>query len=224
MWYADTGSILQIAESAASHPEAIMSESAYQPPVKVFYSYSHKDEVLRNELEKHLTLLQRQGVIAGWYDRRISVGTEWSGEIDGHLRTAEVILLLVSTDFMASDYCYDIEMKLAMTRHEARGARVIPIILRPVDWKGAPFGKLQALPTDGKPVTIWTNQDEAFLDVTEGIRAAIGDMRAKAVIKSRPGASMGPTVGALPAVWNVPHRRNPNSPGVGLCWIACGRR
>jgi tetratricopeptide (TPR) repeat protein len=141
--------------------------------VEVFYSYSHLDEALRQELVKHLSNLERQKVITGWHDRKITAGTEWSGAIDEHLDSAHVILLLISADFMASPYCNDIEVKRAMERHEAGEARVIPVILRPCDWNGAPFSKLQALPTDAKPVTSWDNQDEAFLDIVKGIRRAV---------------------------------------------------
>ena len=100
---------------------------------------------------KHLGILKRQGVIRDWHDRKITAGTEWKGQIDHHLDTAGVILLLVSADFIASDYCYDVEMKRALERHDTGEARVIPVILRPVDgWQAAPFGKLQAAPTDGQ--------------------------------------------------------------------------
>jgi TIR domain/CHAT domain len=145
--------------------------------VEVFFSYSHQDEKLRDELEKHLSLLKRQGVITGWHDRQISAGKEWSHEIDSHLDTAKVILLLVSSAFIASNYCWDVEVTRAMERHEKREARVIPIILKPVDWKSAPFAKLQALPKDAKAVTKWGNRDEAFVSITQGIRAAIKDLR-----------------------------------------------
>ena len=145
-------------------------------PIEVFFSYSHKDEELRDELEKHLSILKRQGVITGWHDRRIGAGREWEGEIDTHLDTAHVILLLISADFLASDYCYDKEMKRAMERHEAGEARVIPVILRPVVWRGAPFGKLQALPKDALPVTEWPNRDKAFENVAQGIQAAVGEL------------------------------------------------
>src|SRR5262249_54148473 len=124
-------------------------------PIEIFYSYSHKDEDLRNELEKHLSVLKRNGVIAAWHDRRIVPGAEWRGEIDKHLEASNVSLLLVSSDFLASDYCYEIEMKRAMERHAQGTARVIPIILRMCDWHDAPFGKLQALPKDGKPIKAW---------------------------------------------------------------------
>ena len=96
--------------------------------VELFYSYPHRDEELRNELDKHLSILKRQGVIDGWHDRRILAGKEWEGEIDEHLNTAHVVLLLISSDFIASDYCYDVEMKRAMERHEAGEALVIPIL------------------------------------------------------------------------------------------------
>jgi tetratricopeptide (TPR) repeat protein len=141
--------------------------------VEVFYSYAHEDEKLRDELVKHLANLRRQGVITEWYDRDISAGKEWEGEIKQHLDSARVILLLISPDFMNSDYSNDVEVKRAMERHEAGDARVIPIILRPVDWEGAPFSKLQALPTDAKPVTSWDDPDEAFLSVVKAIRKAL---------------------------------------------------
>lgn len=142
---------------------------------KIFLCYAHEDEALLNKLKVHLKPLQRQGMIDIWYDRNISAGTEWGREIDKHLNTAQVILLLVSPDFLASDYCYTIEMQRAIERHDLGEATVIPIILRHVYWQGAPFGKLQALPKDGKPVVSsdWNNWDEAFFDVSEGIRKAV---------------------------------------------------
>jgi len=144
--------------------------------VEVFFSYSHKDEELRDELSKHLAMLMRQRVIAAWHDRRIGAGKEWQNEIDERLNTADIILLLISSDFLASDYCYDVEVKTAMKRHDDGEARVIPVILRPVDWKGAPFGKLQSLPKDARPVTDWPNRDKAFENVAQGIRVAAEEL------------------------------------------------
>src|SRR4029450_9084620 len=106
-------------------------------PIDVFYSYSHKDEVLRERLETHLKLLKRQGIVQDWHDRRISAGSEWEGQINQYLESAHIILLLISADFLASDYCYDKEMQRALARHEAGEARVIPIMLRSVDLTGA---------------------------------------------------------------------------------------
>ena len=147
-------------------------------PISLFYSYSHKDEAFRDELETHLSLLKRQGVILDWHDRRITAGTEWKGQIDHNLDTADVILLLVSADFIASDYCYDKEMTRALERHDRAEARVIPVILRSVHgWQDAPFAKLGAAPTDGRPVTSWPNRDEAFADVAGHIRRAVEELQ-----------------------------------------------
>lgn len=146
--------------------------------VSLFFSYAHSDEKLRDELAKHLKLLERQHVISTWHDRSIAAGSEWNDEIDDHLRRADIILLLISADFLASDYSYEVEVETALARHARGEATVIPVILRPVDWKSSKFGKLQALPRDGKPITTFENQDTAFEQVTLGIRAAIEKLSA----------------------------------------------
>jgi len=143
----------------------------------LFFSYSHRDETLRDELEIHLTMLKRQGVITTWHDRRIGAGKEFGKEISHYLEEAEIILLLVSPDFLASDYCYDVEMARALDRHETHEACVIPVILRPCDWHNAPFAKLLAVPKDGKPVTKYPNQDDAFLEIAGAIRVAANKLR-----------------------------------------------
>ena len=151
--------------------------SRLQPDaVELFYSYSHRDEELREQLENHLTILKRQGVITDWHDRKISAGREWEGEIHEHLNTAHIILLLVSSDFLASDYCYDIEMNRAMERHDAGEARVIPIILRYVDWEDEPISRLMALPREAKPVTKWEDRDEAFTNIARGIKKVVEEL------------------------------------------------
>ncbi|MCS6192057.1 DnaB-like helicase C-terminal domain-containing protein [Shewanella baltica] len=141
--------------------------------VSIFYSYSHKDEKLRDDLETHLSLLLRKGLISSWHDRCISAGQEWATEIDNNIRSADIILLLVSSDFIASEYCYGKELAIAIDNHEANKSIVIPVILRPTDWEGAPFAKLQALPADAKAVTSWSNYDEAWLNVVKGIKKSI---------------------------------------------------
>lgn len=140
---------------------------------KLFFSYSHADEALRNELEKHLSILKRQGFIEPWHDRRIGAGGEFAREISQNLEAADVILLLVSTDFLNSDYCYDIEMKRAIERHEAGEARVIPVILRPCHWRDTPLGKLLATPPDGKAVKSFPSLDDAFVEVVSDIKQAL---------------------------------------------------
>lgn len=149
--------------------------------IEVFYSYAQPDEPYRNELEKHLSILKRQGFIATWHYRKITAGTEWEREIDKHLNKAQLILLLVSPDFIASDYCYDVEVKRALERHELGEARVIPIILRPIEWQYTPFSKLQALPSNNKPVISWSGRvgrDNAFQDIAKGIRAVVKELQA----------------------------------------------
>ncbi|MFQ4136021.1 COR domain-containing protein [Nodosilinea sp. PGN35] len=141
--------------------------------LRLFFSYSHKDDLLREQLETHLKLLQRQGLIQPWHDRRILPGDEWVNEIDENLNRADIILLLISPDFMFSDYCYDIEMTRAMERHEKREAKVIPIILRAVDREGTPFSKLSWLPQNGVPVDQWENRDAAWLNVETGLKRVI---------------------------------------------------
>jgi hypothetical protein len=154
---------------------------------KIFFCYAHEDEPLLKKLKSHLRSLQRGGLIEVWHDRDSSAGTEWEQEIKAQLNTAQIILLLVSPDFMDSDYCYGIEMKRAMERHERGEARVIPVILRRVYWEGAPFGKLQALPTDAKPITSheWQSQDDAFYDVAKGVREAIEHLTPKGTVQER---------------------------------------
>jgi len=143
---------------------------------KLFFSYSHKDAGYRDELEIHLTALKRQGVIETWHDRRIGAGKEFDTEISQNLDNAEIILLLVSPYFIASDYCYDVEVKRAMDRHRRGDARVIPVILEPCDWQRLPFGKLLATPTDGKPVAKFPNKNDGFLEVTIAIRKAVEEL------------------------------------------------
>jgi hypothetical protein len=147
--------------------------SVHIGPITLFYSYSHRDEPLRDDLEESLALLKRQRLISSWHDRMIGAGDDWKGEIDKNLEEAQIILLLVSSSFLASDYCWDVETKRAIERHDRGEAKVIPIILRPCDWRGSLFGKLQALPRDAKAVTSWTNRDEAWTDVARGIRSLV---------------------------------------------------
>ncbi|MFC3627777.1 toll/interleukin-1 receptor domain-containing protein [Vogesella amnigena] len=139
----------------------------------IFFSYSHKDEVLRNELEAHLALLKHEGLVEAWHDRRIVAGDVVDDAIFSELEAADIILLLVSSDFINSPYCYSREMARAMERHHAGLARVIPVILRHCDWNRAPFGKLLAAPRDGKPVASWADRDEALADVARQVRKAV---------------------------------------------------
>src|SRR6266516_4006866 len=167
-------------------------------PFTIFCSYAHKDEALCRQLQTHLRVLERQGRLFLWHDRLIAAGSEWVKAIDEHLTAASLILLLISPDFFASDYCYGIEMSTALQRQQANQARVIPILLRPVHWQDAPFAYLKALPIDGKPITLWHNRDAAWTNVVTGIHQAINELYPL-------GAS---TSNAFPTIWNVPYPRN----------------
>ena len=142
-------------------------------PVNIFFCYAREDEPLLTKLKSHLVPLKRQGLIDFWYDREISAGAEWEHEISQQLNMAQIILLLVRPDFMNSDYINNVELKRAIERHERGEARVIPVILEYVYWQIDPLRKLQVLPTDGKPITGWDNKNEAFYNVTEGIRKVV---------------------------------------------------
>jgi len=117
------------------------------------------------------------GLIEAWHDRKIEAGSDWKEQIDKNLEDADIILLLVSADFIASDYCYEKEMTRALERHERNEARVIPVIVRNVNWKIAQFAKLQALPKDGKAVMTWPDRDTAWRNVSEGIERVVEEIR-----------------------------------------------
>jgi len=128
---------------------------------------------------KHLNVLHRQGVIDVFNDRRIVAGTEWAQEISLALENAQVILLLISANFLASDYAFGVETRRALSRHENGEAIVLPVLLRPVDFSDSPLASLQVLPSDGRPVSIWENQDEAWVNVIQGLRKAVSDFAMK---------------------------------------------
>ena len=180
-----------------------MSEGS---PLRLFISYCHKDVSLRVTLGDHLAALQREGVIETWHDRLISAGQEWAGEIKAELEAADIILCLVSAGFLASPYCQDKELKRALERHGAGEALVIPVILKPSDWSSSALGPLQALPANAKPVTKWSNRDEAFTSVAQGIRQAARKLAERPARSSPPASAapplpVGPT-GCAPALEN----------------------
>lgn len=142
-------------------------------PVSIFISYSHADDEFRRQLLTHLGTLKRQGVVNEWHDRLIDPGTDANREIDKNLDNADIILLLVSADFINSLYCWEVELARSMERSGAGEAVLIPIILRSVDLNDVPFASIQSLPTNRKPVDLWTNRDQAWLDVIDGIRKII---------------------------------------------------
>ena len=168
----------------------------------VFFSYSHSDERLRDRVELALKLLHREGLVEAWHDRRISPGDEVDHSIAVEMERADIVLLLLSPDFLGSDYCFDREMRRALERHRAGQTRVIPIILRPCDWLNSELRTLLALPPDGKPVTSFPDIDDAMLTISNGIRKVIGASGA-------PGRN--PPSGA----WRTPERSTPAAAAPG---------
>ena len=142
-------------------------------PIEIFFSYAHEDETLMHDVRRQLIVYDRQEIIKKWYDRKVLPGEEWMGQIDHHLTHAHIILLFVSPHFIESKYCYNVEVAEALRRHKAGLTTVIPIILRPCPWQDAPFGHLQALPQDGRAITLWRNRDEACLNVAEGVMEVV---------------------------------------------------
>ncbi len=143
--------------------------------IKLFYCYARKDKSLRDELEIHLSWVKRRYQLTTWYDREILPGEEWEQAIDKNLNTAHLILLLISPDFMNSEYAFGKEMERALKRHKEGTCRVIPILLRPTYWEDAPFSHLQLLPTNARAVTSWPNPDEAFQEVVTEISRTVKD-------------------------------------------------
>lgn len=147
--------------------------------LKVFVSYSHKDENLRAELDTHLAPLVREGLLSIWHDRKICPGESWEEAISESVESADILVALVSPDFIASDYCYGVELQTAIRRHHTREAVLVPVVIRPVDWTHTPISGIQALPKNAIPITTWDNRDEAWLSVVEGIRSTSVELLAR---------------------------------------------
>ena len=155
-------------------------------PLKLFICYSHKNEGLRDDIVTCLQPLKRRGLISAWWDGKISPGTEWARDIVEKLDAADIILLLISRHFLASDFIQEVELKRAMERHSDGKACLIPVILSDCDWQIESFGKLQVLPKDGVPITStsWGHIEQAFADFARGIRKAVEELREKSALTS----------------------------------------
>jgi DNA polymerase III delta prime subunit len=177
-------------------------------PLQIFCSCAPEDIALFSQLHAHLRLLERQDLLSIWHSRLVTAGTNWAKAIDERITNASIILLLISSDFFASDYCYGIEMQTALQRHQAKEALVIPLLLRPIDWRAAPpsLAHLPALPTNGRPITAWDDRDAAFADIAAGIRQVIqersqiaGRSRASTIVERRSNLSFRPNIFSRPA-------------------------
>ena len=163
----------QTASATASDRNRRKDAASDVPVLTAFVSYSHKDERYRQALDISLAQLKRNGLISVWYDKKILPGEQWDKEIDRNIETADIILVLVSPDLLASDYAYTREMQRAIKRHRTGLTTVIPVILRPSDWQNSPLSDLQALPSNGRPISIWSKRDQAWLDVVHGLRKLV---------------------------------------------------
>lgn len=148
-------------------------------PIEIFFSYAHEDEALMDDVRRQLIVFERNGKIIKWHDRMIPGGAEWREEIDQRLLSASIVLLFMSPHFIESQYCYEVEGRTALRRHEENRARVIPIVLRPCAWEATPFGELHAFPKDAKAISSWPNRDEACLDAARGVMAVVDSLRAE---------------------------------------------
>lgn len=145
---------------------------------RIFVSYAHEDVELKHELDKHLAGLRRSGRVEVWSDRELLAGAEWERTVAAELEGADIILLLVSADFAASDFIWDEELRVALDRHDEGSAAVVPIILRSCAWDDLPFARLQVLPPDGRPVSDHDDRDRALTEVAEGIERLVDTVRA----------------------------------------------
>lgn len=157
-----------IASTLSGHTVAAASDDT-SPYLTVIFSYSHKDEPLRDELDAHLAVLRRLNLVKTWHDRKLEPGQKWDPNIKEMIYSADIILLLISADFFNSDYCYDEELSIALDRHERGDAVVVPVLARPCQWKETEVSAIHGLPKDMRPVSLWEDRDLAWNDVANGI-------------------------------------------------------
>lgn len=143
--------------------------------INAFISYSHADEKALDRLHKHLAMLLRDGILEAWTDHQILAGDKLGDKIDDNLEKSKLFLALLSPDYLASNYCYEKEFLHAQSLASAGKIRIIPVILEPCDWISSPFSEYLAVPKDGKPVSEWANQNNAYLDVVTSLRRVIQD-------------------------------------------------
>lgn len=151
------------------------------PPVKIFYSYAHEDEVLRDKLSTYLGVLRQNNKIEEWHDRKIKPGIDFNTEISGKLETADVILFLISEDFLNSDYCFGIEVNKAFELQKTQSVEIIPILLKPCLFEESRFSQLQIIPRDAKPITTSDSKEDTWTTVAREIRDIVNTVSEKKV-------------------------------------------
>ncbi len=166
------GETINFYEPAYFSSKSLMKKNS----VKVFVSYAHEDEFYKDELNRHLGALKRNGRIEVWNDRQIISGQEWDNAIKEELNSADIILLLISVHFIASDYIWNTELARAIERHRSRTCIVVPIFCSACDHAGLPFSALQGLPRDARPISTFQSSDEAYLDIINGLKQVLDGM------------------------------------------------
>jgi hypothetical protein len=156
---------------------AAVRPTALQHPTEAFLSYAPADEALVHGFEKHLAALKRDGLLATWHEGLVSPGASWNDVTCWWLDRAQLVLPLITADFLASDRCYNVHLARALERHEARQVHIVPILLRPCDWRTTTLAALTPLPENQRPVTAWPDSDIAFAAITTRLRQLLGDLQ-----------------------------------------------
>jgi hypothetical protein len=169
-------------------------------PIEIFCSCAEEDRTFLEALQDHLSMLRRSRTIAIWHQSKSRLGYTQKHELDQHLNSASLIVLLISPSFLASDSLYDIELQRAMERHAAAEARVIPILVRPCHWTDASFKDLVVLPRNHVPLELWQNRDAGLTEIVKEIDAALKEVEQ---------LSVAAPPSKLPQIWQVPYQRNP---------------
>lgn len=142
---------------------------------KIFISYAHKDEELKKQFETHLSGLKRQNVVDVWDDRQVLIGEKWDEKIKNKLLTSDIVIFLISSDFLASEYINEVEIKETILRHKNNEVLIAPIFLRPCDFESSILSGFQGVPRDAKFITTWSDKDSAFLEVINELKKLINE-------------------------------------------------
>ena len=192
-------------------PAAPTGVSGGKPDVGIFVSYSHLDTPAMERLRTHLAALMRDGVSV-WFDGDLDAGDQLSTGIARALRQADIFVALLSPDYLASNYCWNIEYRRAMNRRARGSMRVVAAVVRPCDWKSTRAAGFKLLPRDGRPVTRWRSADEAFLNIAEGIKGVVRTVR-KDMTQDRSASSKVAGTRVAVAKLPMPKKRTPGPPG-----------
>jgi len=156
-----------------------------EKPISIFLSYAKEDKPFKDKLLKHLSSMIRRNQIDIWDDEQIAGGQNWKEEIESKLRTAQVAILLVSADFLASDFINDFEIPILLERGKKGEVSIVPMLIRPVYFQGSELSDFKGLPKSGKPISNWQNEDEAWISVV-GDLVEIIEKKEKEILSATP--------------------------------------